>query len=98
MVDKNIIGQFCWIGKDCYLNGDRLSKNAKKLLHLHKITKKGFKLVKNMGLYLYILSATEHKKVYLKPCLLGEFGSYAIKKAAVDQETIFRDFFQKSVT
>ena len=30
--DKKIISQFCRIGKDCDLAGDRLSKNDEKLL------------------------------------------------------------------
>ena len=36
--NKNIISQFCQIGKDSYWNGDRLSKNNEKLPYLHRIT------------------------------------------------------------
>ena len=55
----HFIFQFCRIGKDCYWNVNRLSKNNEKLPYLHKITKKKF-LVSNkiMRLCLYIKRST----------------------------------------
>ena len=50
-----IKSQFCRIGKDCYLNGGRLSKNNEKLPNLHKLAKKGVLVSNtNMGVCLYI--------------------------------------------
>ena len=34
--------QFCWIGKDCDRNVDRMSKNDEKFPYLHYMTKKYF--------------------------------------------------------
>ena len=46
---KNIISQFCQNGKDCDLNGDKLSKNNEKLSYFHKMSKRKFLVVdKNM--------------------------------------------------
>ena len=38
-VKMKIISQFCWIGKDCDQNGDRMPKNDEKLPYLYLVTK-----------------------------------------------------------
>ena len=40
--NSKIISKFCWIGKDCDQNGERMSKNDEKMPYLHKVTRKYF--------------------------------------------------------